>query len=180
MLDVKSWTPDKINVMDRREPVDADLVKTRTAGSADAEGIARLVNLAFRPERFFIDNDRTDAEKVRALLQKGNFLLADEAGTLIGCVYVELRGERGYFGLLAVDPARQRAGLGSCLIEAAEEYCRAAGCLFMDLTIVNLRKELPGYYRRHGYVENGTLPFPEDQHPPKMPCHLVSMSKGLG
>jgi hypothetical protein len=47
----------------------------------------------------------------------------------------------------------------------------------MDLTIVNLRKELPGYYRRLGYVENGMLPFPEDQHPPKMPCHLVRMSK---
>jgi GNAT superfamily N-acetyltransferase len=172
-------TPVKINVMDRHKPVDADLVRTRTAGSADAANIAHLVNLAFRPERFFIDGDRTDPEKVRALLQKGKFLLAEEAGTLIGSVYVELRGERGYFGLLAIDPARQRAGLGSCLIKAAEEYCRASGCLFMDLTIVNVRVELPGYYRRHGYAENGTLPFPEDQHPPKMPCHLVRMSKAL-
>lgn len=157
-----------------------DEIKTRTAESADAESIARLVNIAFRPERFFIDADRTDPDKVRALLQKGQFLLAEETDTLAGCVYVELRGKRGYFGLLAVDPARQRAGMGSFLIEAAENYCRAAGCLFMDLTIVNLRKELPGYYRRRGYVENGTLPFPEDQHPPKMPCHLIRMSKPLG
>jgi GNAT superfamily N-acetyltransferase len=155
-------------------------MKTRTAETADAENIARLVNIAFRPERFFIDADRTDPDKVRGLLQKGRFLLAEETGTLVGCVYVELRGERGYFGLLAVDPARQRAGMGSLLIEAAENYCRAAGCLFMDLTIVNLRKELPGYYRRRGYEENGTLPFPQDQHPPKMPCHLVRMSKPLG
>lgn len=151
----------------------------RTAEPADAETVARLVNLAFRPERFFIDGDRTNPEKVRTLLQRGRFLLAEDAGALIGCVYVELRGERGYFGLLAVDPARQRAGLGSQLIGAAEDYCRAAGCNFMDLTIVNLRQELPGYYRRFGYAENGTLPFPEDQHPPKMPCHLVRMSKAL-
>jgi N-acetylglutamate synthase-like GNAT family acetyltransferase len=154
-------------------------ITTRWAESADAENIARLVNAAFRPERFFIDADRTNPDKVRVLFEKGKFLLAEEEGTLVACVYVELRGERGYFGLLAVDPTRQRSGQGSRLIKAAEEHCRAAGCRFMDLTIVNLRKELPGYYRRRGYVENGTLPFPDDQHPPKMPCHLVKMCKLL-
>ena len=151
----------------------------RNAESADAESIARLVNAAFRPERFFVDADRTSPDKVRALLEKGKFLLAEDAGVLVACVYVELRGERGYFGLLAVDPARQRTGMGSRMVDAAEDYCRAAGCRFMDLTTVNLRKELPGYYRRRGYVENGTLPFPADQHPPKMPCHLLKMSKSL-
>ncbi len=163
-----------------KERMGADPIRTRTAELADAENIARLVNIAFRLERFFIDADRTDPDKVRVLLQKGKFLLAEEVSKLVGCVYMELRGERGYFGLLAVDPARQHSGMGSFLIEAAEDYCRAAGCLFMDLTIVNLRKELPGYYRRRGYLENGTLPFPEDQHPPKIPCHLVRMSKPLG
>jgi ribosomal protein S18 acetylase RimI-like enzyme len=154
-------------------------ITTRTADPADAENISHLVNAAFRTERFFIDADRTNPDKVRELLQKGNFLLAEDAGALVACVYVELLGDRGYFGLLAVDPARQRAGMGSRLIDAAEEYCRAAGCRFVDLTVVNLRKELPGYYRSRGYVENGTLPFPSDQYPPKMPCHLVKMSKPL-
>jgi GNAT superfamily N-acetyltransferase len=151
---------------------------TRTAQVEDAENIARLVNIAFRPERFFIDGDRTNPEKVRALMQKGKFLLAEEAGALTGCVYVELREDRGYFGLLAVQPKRQRAGLGSALIAAAEDYCRAAGCRFMDLTIVNLRIELPAFYHRHGYFESGTLPFPPDQAP-NQPCHLVKMSKPL-
>jgi len=151
----------------------------RPAQPADAENIAGLVNQAFRVERFFIDTDRTNPEQVRALLLKGKFLLIEDAGNLVGCVYVELRGVRGYFGLLAVNPSRQRSGLGRRLVHAAEDYCRAAGCLFMDLTTVNLRTELPAYYRRYGYVENGTLPFPEEQHTPKMPCHLVRMSKRL-
>jgi ribosomal protein S18 acetylase RimI-like enzyme len=153
-------------------------MKPRRAQLEDSENIARLVNAAFRPERFFIDADRTNLEKVRALLQKGEFLLAEEKDALAGCIYVELRGERGYFGLLAVDPARQRSGLGSRLVVAAEEYCRAAGCQFMDLTIVNLRTELPGFYHRLGYVESGTLPFPSDQQA-NQPCHLVRMSKRL-
>jgi N-acetylglutamate synthase-like GNAT family acetyltransferase len=86
-------------------------METRTAQLDDAENIARLVNAAFRPERFFVAADRTNPEKVRALMQKGKFLLTEEAGVLTGCVYVELRGERGYFGLLAIDPALQRSGL---------------------------------------------------------------------
>ena len=154
-------------------------ISIRSARSEDAENIARLVNDAFRPERFFIDADRTNPGKVRDLLQKGEFLLAEEAANLIGCVYIELRGDRGYFGLLAIDPARQRAGLGARLIAAAEDRCRAAGCRFMDLTIVNLRTDLPPFYRRLGYVVNGTLPFPSDQHSPNQPCHLVKMSKPL-
>ena len=153
-------------------------MNSRMAQLQDVENIARLVNAAFRPERFFIDHDRTNPEKVRELLQKGKFLLAEEAGALAGCVYMEVRGERGYFGLLAVDPALQRSGLGSRLVAAAEEYCRAAGCQFMDLTIVNLRTELPGFYHRLGYVESGTLPFPSEQEA-NQPCHLVRMSKPL-
>jgi ribosomal protein S18 acetylase RimI-like enzyme len=151
---------------------------TRLAQPEDAEDIARLVNAAFRPERFFIDADRTNPEKVCALLQKGTFLLVEQAGALAGCVYVELLGDRGYFGLLAVDRALQRSGLGSRMVAAAEEYCRAAGCHFMDLTIVNLRAELPGFYHRLGYAESGTLPFPSDQQT-NQPCHLVKMSKPL-
>jgi GNAT superfamily N-acetyltransferase len=150
----------------------------RLAEPQDAEDIASLVNAAFLSERFFTDDNRTNPEKVRALLQKGKFILAEEAGGLAGCVYVEVRGQRGYFGLLAVDPVRQGSGLGSFLIAAAEEHCRAAGCRFMDLTLVNLRTELSGYYQRHGYVENGTEPFVTDARL-KLPCHLVKMTKLL-
>jgi GNAT superfamily N-acetyltransferase len=150
----------------------------RTAEPADASAIARLVNAAFRPERFFIDADRTNPEKVGALLQKGKFLMHLEDGVLAGCVYIELRGERGYFGLLAVDPQRQRSGIGARLIAAAEQHCRSSGCRFMDLTFVNLRQELSAYYQQFGYVANGTLPFPADQVA-KVPVHLVQMSKPL-
>jgi len=153
-------------------------VQIRFAEPADAAAIARLVNDAFRPERFFIDADRTNPEKVAALLRQGKFLLLFEENALTGCVYTELRGERGYFGLLAVDPKRQRSGLGGRLIAAAEKHCRSAGCRFMDLTFVNVRQELPDYYRRFGYTENSTLPFPPEQAT-KIPVYLVRMSKPL-
>ena len=85
-------------------------LKTRFATEADAEAISALVNAAFKVERFFIDGDRIAPEKVREMMRRGKFMLAEDGGAMIACVYVELRGQRAYFGLLAVDPARQGEG----------------------------------------------------------------------
>jgi len=156
----------------------APVIAIRSADIKDAEKVSCLINDAFRSERFFIDEDRVDPDKVRELYKQGEFLLAEDGGKLVGCVYVEVRADRGYFGLLAVVPERQREGLGSRLIALAEGECRAAGCVFMDLTVVNLRKELPAYYAKFGYVESGVEPFPAAARA-KMPCHLVRMSKRL-
>ncbi len=87
-------------------------LKTRFATEADAEAISALVNAAFKVERFFVDGDRISPEKVREMTRRGKFMLAEDGGAMIACVYVELRGQRAYFGLLAVDPARQGEGLG--------------------------------------------------------------------
>jgi len=153
-------------------------MRIRTAASPDADAITRLINLAFQVERFFIDDDRIGIQEVQQRLGTGRFLLAEDGDGLAGCAYVELQGERAYLGLLSVDPARQNTGIGKQLVFAAEEHARNAGCRFMDLRIVNLRRELPGFYARLGYIEDGTSPFPEHARP-KQPCHFVNMSKAL-
>jgi predicted N-acetyltransferase YhbS len=81
-------------------------------------------------------------------------------------------------GLLSIDPARQKGGLGSRLLTVAEDRARGEGCAWMDMLIVNHRKELPPYYGRRGYVESGTAPFPATT-PVTMPCHFIKMSKAL-
>lgn len=152
---------------------------TRIATPADAANITAIINAAFRiAEEFFIDGNRITQAEVEKLLAKGAFLLAETGDQLDGCVYVELRGERSYLGLLSVDPGRQQGGLGSLLMNVAESYCRERGSHFMDILIVNLREELPAFYRKRGYVENGTTPFPEDVET-KIPCHFITMEKYL-
>ena len=151
----------------------------RTAVPADAANITGVINAAFRiAEGFFVDGPRISQAEVEQLLAKGSFLLAETDDKLNGCVYVELRGERSYLGLLSVDPSCQKSGLGSVLMVEAENYCRDRGSQFMDIYIVNLREELPAFYRRRGYVENGTTPFPDDV-PTKVPCHFINMTKQL-
>jgi predicted N-acetyltransferase YhbS len=151
----------------------------RIANAADAEQITAIINAAFRiAEGFFFDGNRITLEEVHRHLATGAFLVAERENAITGCVYLEPRGERAYLGLLSVDPARQQSGLGSRLMSAGEEYCRERGARFMDIYIVNLRTELPAFYRHRGYVENGTTPFPADV-PTKQPCHFINMAKPL-
>ena len=37
----------------------------------------------------------------------------------------------------------------------AEQHARALGCGTVDIRVVNLREELPPFYRSLGYVETG-------------------------
>jgi GNAT superfamily N-acetyltransferase len=154
-------------------------VQFRIAAVEDVDGITAVINAAFRKaESFFIERDRIDAESVRVLMAKGQFLLAEENRMLRGCLYLERPGERTYLGLLAVDPRHQGTGIGSRLMTFAEEHCAKAGARFMDLRIVNLRTENHAFYKRRGYVETGTEPLPAELTT-KLPCHFVKMSKPL-
>jgi GNAT superfamily N-acetyltransferase len=154
------------------------MISTRTATASDAEAIARLVNTAFLVEQFFIERDRTNPATVRSLMENGNFLLAEDGADLVGCVHFELRGDRGYFGMLSIEPARQGKGVGHQLVSVVEKYFRDAGCKFCDLKIVDLRKELHDLYHRWGYVDTATAVY-DDPTPTKIPVHFILMSKAL-
>ena len=156
-----------------------ETVLIRVAEPGDAAAITTVINAAFRKaEGFLLDRDRIDLPTVQALLGTGTFLVAEENGAVMGCVHVEFRGERSYLGLMSVNPDGQKSGVGSQLMTAAEDYCAKAGSRFMDLRIVSVRKELPDFYHRRGYVETGTAPFTPGLDP-KLPCHFVNMSKPL-
>ena len=151
----------------------------RFANEADVASIVALVNQAFQVEKFFKVGERTEQAEVRAHLASGRFLLLEDRHGLAGCIYMELRGERGYLGMLSVAPDRQRQGIGTRLMAAGEEFCREMGCRFADITVVDLRTELPPLYERYGYRVTGTAPFPAETMPVKLPCSFVTMSKPL-
>lgn len=152
----------------------------RLASDADSSAIAAVTNAAFAIETF-IEGMRTDAQRVAEMMRSGNFLAALEHGDrIVASVYVELRGARGYFGMLAVDPMYQGKGFGARMVRAAEDYCRDRGCQAMDITVLSLRAELLPFYHRLGYEENGT----EEFHSPRPlkssgNCYSIVMSKAL-
>src|SRR5215470_17024128 len=107
---------------------EATAMEIRRAQSMDASRIVEVINAAFkRAEGYIIDRDRIDLETVQSLFAKGEFLIAEDGGTLAGCVYLEPRGNRTYLGLLSVAPDRQKAGVGSILMRESEIRCAEAG-----------------------------------------------------
>ena len=149
--------------------------------SKDLSAILSVVNSAFVVETF-IEGTRTDATQLDALMQKGEFLLAKESETVVASIYTELRGDHGYFGMLAVDPSQQGRGLGRMMVAAAEEKFRASGCRHVDISVLSPRLELFPFYRKLGYKETGIskdYPSPEKLRPGVV-CKEIWMQKELG
>jgi GNAT superfamily N-acetyltransferase len=172
-------------------------VRIRLASAADMPAMIPVVNAAFAIETF-LDGTRTDEERMAEMMRKGEFLIAEEVaeeiadrvakgegaesnpGRMVAAVYTELRGERGYFGMLSVDPSRQGTGLGRVMVEAAENYCREYGCQHVDIIVLSLRPDLPPFYRKLGYIQTGTEAV-RTSRPLKdgVECHGIVMSKAL-
>ncbi len=152
----------------------------RLATDADKTRLNQLVNTAFSIETF-LDGTRTSEESLAAMMRKGAIVLAEDGeGRLIGCVYTEVRGERGYLGMLTVDPARQGKGLGTRIMRSAEEHLRSHGCVAAEIIVLSLRTELPPIYRRYGFVETGKKPYDLNRTiTTGEDCHFIVMSKDL-
>jgi N-acetylglutamate synthase-like GNAT family acetyltransferase len=153
-------------------------VTYRNAAPSDAEALVRLINRAFAVELKFFSTERIDLAGVLEHMKKGTIMVAEVTGKLAGCVYLEVRGELSYFGLLAVDTGQQGRGIGLKLIDAAESFGREAGCTVMQIRILHLRTELPPFYEKLGYtvVRNETPPQIPTAY---QPYEFILMEKSL-
>ncbi len=167
-------------MLERQRKATGREIRLRMAKAADRARLIPLINAAFAVETF-IEGPRTDDQRLAAVMKKGSILVAEDRNArLLASVYVELRGARGYLGMLAVDPRLQGKGLGRKMTLAAEEWFRRRGCKAAELTVLNLRRELPPFYRRLGYAETGRQQFhPDKPLRPGVKCHCIVMSKRL-
>jgi GNAT superfamily N-acetyltransferase len=156
-------------------------VLVRVATPADAASIALVANRAYQVEAFFVRGDRTSVADVERLMRQGRFLVIDRHDSPTGrvaCVFTSVDDDRGYVGMLAVEPEAQGHGLGNTLIQACETDAARSGCGVMAIKVVNLRTDLIRHYERLGYVVVSTEPYVN--RPIVQPCHFVNMEKPLG
>lgn len=144
------------------------MVQIRAATEADVAAVVALVESAYRGEASrggwtteadLLDGQRTDAAEVGPLVP--HLLVAERDGSLVGCCVLEPREGSGYFGMFAVRPELQGAGIGDALLTAAENRARALALGRVEMTVLSGRAELIAYYERRGYRLTGdTSPFP--------------------
>ena len=153
----------------------------RPATIEDLDAIVTITNRAFLCEQFCVTGDRTDAADIGQLFAIGKFFVVDDPANphrLLGSVFGSIENSRGYLGLLSVDPDAQAQGHARLLVAAVEQYCRAAGCNFLDITVVNMRDELFPFYAKLGFSAFDLVPFPVPERA-RMPLQLVKMTKAL-
>lgn len=155
-------------------------INCRLAAAADSARIIEVVNAAFSIEDF-LEGTRTDEARLAAMMEKGKILLAEDAnGKVVGSIYYELRGKRGYLGMLAIEPAEQGRGLARKIVEAAEGRLRSAGCDEVEIIVLNMRPDLLPLYKRFGFVQTGTTQFaPSRTLKPGVECYGITMAKQL-
>ncbi|TVL93301.1 GNAT family N-acetyltransferase [Streptomyces sp. SAJ15] len=159
--------------MDTAAGTAADRLGFRTATEADVPSLVELVESAYRgdasrvgwtTEADLLDGQRTDPEGVAAVVNApdSRMLVVERDGELVACCQLEHRGEHAYFGMFAVRPALQGAGLGKLIIAEAERLVRAEwGVRAMHMTVISARDELIAWYERRGYARTGEMsPFP--------------------
>ena len=172
-------------------------LEIRSASVAEAPALAALVRRAYRgqesrvgwtTEADLLDGERVTVEQVAVkIAAPDGVVLALCAGAeLVGCCELARRGDRlAYFGMFAVHPPLQAAGLGRHLLAAAERYARQRwGATRMEMTVIGQREELIAWYERRGYHRTGERrPFPFDELPTETALrpdlHFVVLAKPL-
>ena len=146
--------------------------------AADIPALHALIERAYRGqtarggwthEADLLDGERTDRATLARIIAdpRERLLIARDGDAIVACVQVSERGAVGYLGLLAVDPARQAAGLGRRMIVAAEAVALRFGARTLELGVLTQRGELIAYYQRRGYRLTGERrPFPISLDPP--------------
>jgi predicted N-acetyltransferase YhbS len=173
------------------------MITTRPATSGDVVALNALIARAYRGdasrvgwthEADLLDGQRTDVEALSEMISDPDtvILVAFDRETLVGCVLVERQdNESAYLGLLSVEPARQAAGIGRLLVDAAErEAVSRFGARRMKMTVIRQRVDLIPWYERRGYALTGeTAPFPLDDErigiPKRRDLEFVVLAKSL-
>lgn len=160
--------------------MDVSALSLRAAVPADVPRLVALVESAYRGESSrvgwtteadLLDGQRTDEEEVsRVLATPGSrVLVAERDDGLVACCVLERGHGRSasqpptaYFGMFAVRPALQGAGVGRWMLAAAERVAAEEwGARRMEMKVISARHDLIAWYERRGYVRTGRRsPFP--------------------
>ncbi len=106
---------------------------------------------------------RMDAASLKAKAAVETLLLAREDGRLVGCLFVEDKGDRLYLSKLAVAPGMQRRGVGRALVGAAERIAGGTRALTLQ-TRIEL-EENHRAFARMGFVWTGETAHPGFDRP---------------
>lgn len=178
---------------------------SRQATENDIDPLVALVTSAYRgdasregwtTEAHLLEGQRIDADLLTADLDNPHGLVlvwVDQEATGEGaadaivacCNLVRKHDGVAYFGMFAVSPGRQGAGLGKQILAEAERVAREEwSASALEITVLEPRSELLAFYDRRGFTATGSfVPFPYGDprfgEPLRDDLRMVVMRKAL-
>lgn len=148
-------------------------LRFRAATPADIPALVPLVTSAYRGESSrqgwtteadILEGNRIAPEVLLGDIERprSRVLVAERNDAMLACAHVCDEAGVGYFGMFAVRPDLQNAGIGRRVLAEAERIARDDWSLpLMRMTVIDLREELIAWYERRGYRRTGIKkPFP--------------------
>ena len=133
-------------------------IKLRSGSREDLERLWKIDQACFPPEQAY-----SRLELNTYMRRPGAFTLVAETNasqSLIAGFIVAEANRRGQGHIVTIDVVDEmrRHGVGSKLLEQAEERLRTAGChcIFLETAVNNSSAIL--FYKRHGYFVEKTIP----------------------
>lgn len=172
----------------------------RPALATDILELETLLNRCYRfdegwtNEKALIGGVRTNVNELKSVIddtQQHLFIYpqtdngqrdGQEAGEILGCINVAIEDNSAYIGFFAVNPELQGSGVGSAMLEEAENFAQryfsnskitpeqefseqASNDKSIKMLVLNGRPKMLAYYQRRGYVCTGnTQAFLEDNN----------------
>lgn len=87
------------------------------------------------------------------------FLVAEDAGAIVGSAMFGYDGHRGWVNYLAVDEAYRGRGLGRALMAEGERLLTALGCPKLNLQVREGNDAALAFYGAIGYTDDRTVSY---------------------
>jgi GNAT superfamily N-acetyltransferase len=132
-------------------------MQIRLAHSADAAAVNELLHQLGYPQ----DGATTTANRIQTWGDDpaSAAYVADADGDLLGlvavhiCPFFERTGSWGRLVALIVSEQARGQGVGGQLVTAAESFASSRGCVRMEVTSGDRRRDAQEFYRRRGYLD---------------------------
>jgi ribosomal protein S18 acetylase RimI-like enzyme len=99
-------------------------------------------------------NDPKSDIRAKTEFQPDLFLVGKVDGTLVATVMVGYEGHRGWINYLAVDPSMQRQGIGTRMMQRAEQLLKALGCPKINIQVRATNAQVLAFYEKLGYMQD--------------------------
>jgi ribosomal-protein-alanine N-acetyltransferase len=134
------------------------MIRLRSCQSNDLAGLYQLDQVCFTRRiayskaelSYFLTNPRCSC-----------WIAEEGESKLAGFVIVERAGRNGrltgHIVTLDVDPAERRRGVGTLLMQTAEEMMKLEGARVMSLEVAEDNSAARGFYQRLGFITTGRI-----------------------